>query len=265
MREDLEIPPPGYRVARRSAGLDPATKRLATIAAGIGGVLVVLVGIWSMVGGSGTGVPVVPAPAGPMRVKPSNPGGMQVMGANNPVLGGGKGTGQPQLAPPPETPDLQALQSPPPAQPAATPPSVTEDGESVPPANAALGPASVPAAPSVAANGLPLPPPAPPPLRLAALSTSTASPPPAGIGTGTQTEVQFAALSSKQNALNEWTELQAALPGLLGGRQPLVSQVEVDGHTFWRLRTGGFANIAAATRFCASVRAQGKACDIASF
>ena len=261
MRDDLEIPPPGYRVARRSAGLDPATRRLATIAAGIGGALVVLVGIWSMVGGGSTGVPVVPAPPGAMRVKPANPGGMQVMGANEPILGGDTGD-KPALAPPPETPDLQALQSPPSAKPAGT----TEDGESVPPAGAAVGKAVATMAATTApttVNGLPLPPPSPPPIRLAA--ASAAPPPPPGAGTGTATEVQFAALSSKEGALSEWAALQAALPDLLGSRQPQVSKVELDGHTFWRLRTGGFANIAEATSFCASVRAKGKACDIAAF
>ena len=253
MRDELEIPPPGYRVSRRSAGIDPATRRMATIAAGIGGTLVVLVGLWSMIGGSSTGVPVVPPPPGAMRTKPANPGGMQVMGANEPILGGGNPNGPPTLAPPPETPDLQALQNPPAGQPSVA----TEDGGSTPPSGAATAP------PAVAANGLPLPPPSPPPIQLA--SASAVAPPPAAIGTGAATEVQFAALSSKEGALGEWQLLQTALPGLLGGRQPLVSKVEVDGHVFWRLRTGGFANIAEATSFCAAVRAKGKACDIAAF
>ncbi len=267
MRDDLEIPPPGYRVARRSAGLDPATRRLATIAAGIGGALVVLVGIWSMVGGGSTGVPVVPAPAGPMRVKPANPGGMQVTGTNELILGGSNSNDKPALAPPPETPDLQALESPPAARPAAVPGGVAADGVAPPalPAGAPVGAAIATLGTTAPAtvNGLPLPPPSPPPIRLAA--ASAAQPLPATIGTGTATEVQFAALSSKEGALSEWTQLQAALPGLLASRQPLVSKVEVDGHIFWRLRTGGFANVAEATGFCAAVRAKGQACDIAAF
>jgi hypothetical protein len=269
VRDDLEIPAPGYRVARSSGGLDPATRRLATIAAGIGGALVVLVGIWSMVGGGSTGIPTVVAPAGAMREKPANPGGMQVTGTNESILdGGGDSNGQPALAPPPETPDLQALQSPPAAKPAPAPTQVTEDGESVPPAGAAMGTNNLGASNAntsapVSANGLPLPPPSPPPLQLAALSATP--PPPAAIGTGTRTEVQLAALSSKENALSEWQKLQAAMPDLLDGRQPLISKVELDGHVFWRLRTGGFENIAQATSFCASVRAKGMACDIASF
>ncbi len=249
MRDDLEIPPPGYRIGRRPAGIDPATRRLSMIAATIGGALVVLVGVWSMVGGGSGGVPVVPPPPGPMRVKPANPGGMQVTGAADRILGGGSGTAtSAALAPPPETPDLSALQSPPAAAPAAQP----------------SAPAAAPLAPArSAASSLPLPPPAPPPLQLAA--ASTAAPPPADAGTGPATQVQLAALSSEQGAMQEWQRLQASLPALFGTRQPLVEKVEVDGHTFWRLRTGGFTNIAEATQFCAAVRAAGGGCTIAAF
>ncbi|MGH7056702.1 MAG: SPOR domain-containing protein, partial [Acetobacteraceae bacterium] len=112
-------------------------------------------------------------------------------------------------------------------------------------------------------NGLPLPPPAPPPLRLAA--ASVALPLPRGTGTGKATEVQLAAMSSESGATREWQTLQTALPGLFGHRQPLITKVEIDGHMFWRLRTGGFANIADATQFCATLRAKGRGCTIASF
>ena len=246
VRDELEIPPPGYRIARRAAGIDPVTRRLSVIAAAIGGALVVLVGAWSMVGG-GRGVPVIPAPAGPMRVKPAHPGGMQVAGASEGILSTSGGTATTAaLAPPPETPDLTALQSPTAAAPAAAPAS--------------------PSTPAVAAsptNGLPLPPPAPPPLQFAA--ASTAAPPPADAGTGPATQVQLAALNTEHGAMQEWKHLQTALPALFGTRQPLVEKVEVDGHTFWRLRTGGFANIAEATQFCVAVRAAGGGCTIAAF
>lgn len=257
MRDDLEIPPPGYRIARRSVSIDPATRRLAAIAAGIGGALVVLVGVWSMAGSGSGSIPVIPSPPGPMRVKPAHPGGMTVQGASEGILGGGAGAGRAAaLAPPPETPDLQALQAPASAAPAAAATPV-----SLPSAVAAAAGAAHPAAP--AGNGLPLPPPAPPPLQLAAVSG--AAPPPAGAGTGTGTEVQLAAMNSEQGAIREWQQLQNSLPGLFEARQPLVSKVLVDGHTFWRLRTGGFANIAEATSFCAAVRAKGKGCAIAAF
>lgn len=254
MREDLEIPPPGYRIARRPAGVDPATRRLAFIASGIGGALVVLVGIWAVAGGGGGGIPVVPPPSGPMRVRPAHPGGMKVSGATDRILGGGGAGNATALAPPPEMPNLQALQSPKTAAPAPSAP-----GTNPSPAASAPAPQAVPAA----ENGLPLPPPAPPPLRLAAASAVV--PPPPGAGTASGTEVQLAAMNSEQGAMREWQRLQTELPALFGSRQPLVSKVLVDGHSFWRLRTAGFANIAAATRFCAEVRAKGNGCAIAAF
>lgn len=257
MRDDLEIPPPGYRVGRRPAGIDPATRRLSMIAASIGGALVVLVGIWSMVGGGSAGVPVVPPPAGPMRVKPANPGGMQVTGSAYRILGNGAApTTQASLAPPPETPDLSALQSPP-------APAATAAAPAAPHAAPARAAAATQAPAPHPADSLPLPPPSPPPLQLA--SASTVAPPPAGAGTGSATQVQLAAMNSEQGARREWQRLQAALPSLFDQRQPLVEKVEVDGHTFWRLRTGGFANVAAATEFCANVRAKGNGCTIAAF
>ncbi|MGH7104533.1 MAG: SPOR domain-containing protein, partial [Acetobacteraceae bacterium] len=165
------------------------------------------------------------------------------------ILSGAKAGTAATLAPPPQTPDLAALQSPPAARPAAP--------AAAPPAAAATAP------PALAANGLPLPPPLPPPLQLAA--ASVALPPPPNAGTGSATEVQLAAMSSEQGAMREWQRLQAVWPNLFNARQPLVEKVEVDGHTFWRLRTGGFADIAAATRFCATLRAKGSGCTIASF
>lgn len=258
MRDELEIPPPGYRIGRRPAGVDPATRRLSLIAAAIGGALVVLVGVWSMAGGGGSGIPVVPAPPGPMRVKPANPGGMHVAGVSDRILSGTSAGTTATLAPPPQTPDLTALRSPPASHP------VSPAAPAQSPAAPAASPAETAAATSApATNRLPLPPPSPPPLQLAA--ASAAVPPAPAAGTGPATEVQLAAMSSEQGARREWQRLQSALPNLFDARQPLVEKVEVDGHTFWRLRTGGFADIAEATRFCATVRAKGSGCTIAAF
>jgi hypothetical protein len=77
--------------------------------------------------------------------------------------------------------------------------------------------------------------------------------------------VQLAAMTSHAAADAEWQRLVSHMPGLLGGRTPMVQRADVDGRTVWRLRTGGFASIAEATRFCQQVRAQGGGCSIAAF
>ena len=61
----------------------------------------------------------------------------------------------------------------------------------------------------------------------------------------------------RQAAQSEWQRLAKRMPDLLGDRRPAISKVERDGRTVWRLRTGGFADIAQATAFCERVRAKG--------
>jgi hypothetical protein len=77
--------------------------------------------------------------------------------------------------------------------------------------------------------------------------------------------VQLAALDSQEAALREWEHLTHRMPALFGGRRPIFAEAHVNGHTFWRVRTAGFASVPDATRFCHDVRAQGAACTVALF
>ena len=72
--------------------------------------------------------------------------------------------------------------------------------------------------------------------------------------------VQLAALPTEAGALAEWQILSRRMPALLGGRSPMVTKALVNGHTWWRLRTGGFASLGAARDFCSRIKAQGGAC-----
>ena len=72
--------------------------------------------------------------------------------------------------------------------------------------------------------------------------------------------VQFAATRSEEAARADWQRLQRRVPEL-AGRQPIVAKLEREGQpTLWRLRTGGFADLAAARAFCEPLRAREIAC-----
>ncbi len=280
MSDDISIPSPTYRVSRRR-GMDPATKRLALIAAGLGGALVVVVGGWSLLDSGPHTVPVVQAPSGPVRVKPADPGGLQVAGSGNAIFSGDQSTAVDKLAPPPEVPDPQALRPPPPKP---APPA-----EHLPAARVQTGPAaaasSAGAAPAQhamtveAARPAPVRSPArsgpaeptrsggtparaetrPAETHRVARATPAEPAQAARVGSG-GAMVQLAALSSEQAAKTAWQNLNRRIPGLLDGHQPVFVKVSHGGKTFWRLRTGGFRDEAQARAFCRTVKAKGLGC-----
>jgi hypothetical protein len=258
MSEHVEIPSAApYRMPRRQR-IDPGTKRLALIAAGLAAVLLSGVGFWSRPQHPSSRIPVVEADPRPLRVKPDNPGGLQVAGANDEILSGDSGPQNGRLAPPPETPEPQALRpqpepqplSPGKPEPLAAAPVTAAPGASLAPVTAV--PAEhklVPAAER----------------KPAATAEKKQATPQAAATPAHPPEVQIAALGSEEAARAEWDRLVKRMPELLKGRSPSVSKTEHDGHAFWRLRTGGFSDIAQATTFCERMRAKGGGCSIASF
>ncbi|MBB2160901.1 SPOR domain-containing protein [Gluconacetobacter sacchari] len=254
-------PPPRTRPARRAGGLldsllgaDPTTRRLAYGAAGLGGLLVIAIGGWALVGHHQTGIPVLGPPPGPVRVRPLDPGGMQVLGAEAPS---GDDGAVARLAPGPEQPRPDRLaqqygQPPePPAAPAAPASSPAPAPSSAPAAAAQPTAPPAPAAPPAVAPAAPAPAPAP-----------AATPAPVAEG---RYGVQLAALDSQQSAEKEWARLTQHYPDLFGGHTPVIERTERNGAVFFRLRTRGFASIAQATSFCEHVRLNGLACTLAGF
>lgn len=232
MTHDLHIPAVGRAAPVRSSyqarrpGMGRGTKTLLFTAAGLGGLLLAGLGGWALSGRHAAVVPVIEADSRPVRVKPENAGGLQVAGADGQPAGG-PGSRNQGLAPPAEVPAAQALraQMPPPAavpQPAPAAPAV------VPPTAAAPSPAAAPA------RQAPVP----------------------------ATLVQLAAVDSEEAAQSEWQRLARRMPDLLGDHRPVVQRSDRDGRAIWRVRTGGFTDIAEATAFCARVRAKGAACSI---
>ena len=224
---------PSYRPAATAGGLDPDMRRMAIIAAGFGAALALVIGAFSLSHRVHHGVPVILADSRPVRIKPLNPGGMQVAGAEEIA------TGAERLAPAPEKPALHALHArthhaaePPAASAAPAPPAVAEP-IAAPPAvqhAAAIQPAPAPATQAHAG-----------------------------------TSVQLAAFSTQQAAEQDWGKLAEQIPGLFNNHRPEVERATLAGHAIYRLRTGNFANIAAATEFCVKVRAKGADCTIAAF
>jgi len=96
---------PSYR-PQRSGGIDPDLLRMAMVAVAICGALGLVVGGSSLLHRAHHGVPVIEPLAGPVRIKPADPGGMKVMGADDAAPSTAE-----KLAPPPERPQIAALRA----------------------------------------------------------------------------------------------------------------------------------------------------------
>jgi len=249
--------------------MDPATRRLVLFAGGLGAVLVVLISASAIIAHRGNEVPVVAADNRPIRVKPDNPGGMKIDGAENDVFSGGTDTADASLAPPPEKPDAKALRTeaaPPPIvqAPAATdmtPPSPTTKSVAAVNGPSSARPGVVASAPAVIPA--PLAPAIPAPVAPARPQIGAVEPHPPASGHAAM--VQLAALSSENAAHEEWQQLSKRMPDLFNQRRPVFSRTQRDGHIFWRVRTAGFADVAQARSFCGRVRAKGGGCSVADF
>lgn len=264
MSDDIDLSAAAYRIPARGHGPDAGTRRLLIAAGGLAATLLLVIGAWSIRGHRGGAVPYVQADARPIRVKPDNPGGLQVAGQNDEIMSGDNDPQAGKLAPAPEAPAPQALRA-------------QEKAERVPPT-----PAS-----SIAAASSSLPSAGSPPVAalLPAGSARQTTPfaaagspgsgstadrkpvstrAPAPVQTG-KVQVQLAAVASEDAAQAEWQRLSKRLPDLLGSRKPAVTKIEREGKPLWRVRTGGFADIADATAFCERVRQKGAGCSIASF
>jgi hypothetical protein len=270
--DELSIPrSPIYRVPRRS-GPEPLTRRLMLIAGGLTGALVLIVALWSSVGHHGGAVPVVQADRQPVRVKPANPGGMQIPGLSTDI-GTGDASDADKLAPAPETPDPQALARQAPPAPPVNQAAAIHTAEQALATRTATPPTPPVIAPAqrIVAAAQPTPPIATPsssaakPAQVAAAMPEQRAAPstlrtPAG---GTQ--VQLAAVTTEAAARHEWTRLVHSMPGVFSHHRPVFSKIEHDGRTLWRLRTGDFASESEATQFCDQLRAKGAGCAVAAF
>jgi hypothetical protein len=214
-------------------------------------------------------VPVIEADARPLKIRPDKPGGMVVLNQDQMVLEPpavrraaerNQGTGA-RLDSGPEAPALEQLRQqaappapavsmlPPPMPPGAAPASPAPTSPA--PGAQAQATAAAPLAPPVPAGAAPAQP-APVPAAPAAGSFRAAA-------TG-KVQVQLGALATEDAAKTEWDRLVARIPDL-GAFQPRIIRLDREGQpTLWRLRTGGFADLAAARSLCEAVRTRGGNC-----
>lgn len=224
-----DVTMPSWRVRpeeKASWGIPP---RIWMIGGGLLGAVALAAGIiWAVSAMGPRGVPVIEADGRPFKVRPDSPGGAVVPNQGELVFERGAARnerpGEARLAPGPEAPRPDALraQAQPPAA-AATPPSIT-----------------APAAP-----------------------VAQQQPPPARPASSGRVQVQLIAARSEEAARTEWDRLSRRAPEL-AGRAPTVSRFDrPEGQApLFRLRTGGFADRAAAAAFCDQLKARDLPCVV---
>lgn len=268
MSDDVRIPAhapfgAGRASSYRARSAGPGRSRTVVIGAmALAGVVLAGVGGWAVMGRRPAAIPIIEADSRPLRVKPDNPGGMQVAGADELVMGDGAG-GSDRMAPAPEAPAPQALRAQ--MQQAAPQPAARNEPAATAPIPAATTPAATPPTsssplPDTLARAVPM-------ARTPAQAASPAIPAatPAATPARPGVSVQLAAVDTQAAATAEWQRLTKRMPEILDGRRPTIQKAERDGHAIWRVRTGGFADMAEATGFCTRLRAKGGNCTIASF
>jgi hypothetical protein len=265
------------------AAAGPARGRLARLvnisAGGLSVTLIAGLAVWAyqLAVRDMSGIPVVRALEGPMRVQPADPGGLETAHqglAVNRVAEAGAPPSPPEavtLAPrsvdlAPEDVTHAALrgtpriESPPPA-----PLEVSADAVAQAAAAAVFSLEAIPAdVPGIAVSPRPRPRPAGDPvLRMAVASAADAIAAPLAaaevdaraLAVGTRL-VQFGAYDTAEEARAAWDALAARFGTLMEGKGRVIEEAASGGVAFWRLRAAGFADLAEARRFCAAFIAE---------
>jgi hypothetical protein len=225
-------------------------------------VLIGLAAIGGIVGGlfwlgnrhAGTDVAGAPetikAPAGAYKVRPENPGGMNVQGEGDTSFAASAGNepkGRIDASKMPETPVTKGAAPAAPAAPPATP--HVAQAKTAPPAPA---PKAASPAPTKIAQAAKPQPPAPKPAPAKPAAKPAPAPAASGQGGGS---IQLGAFSSQAGAEKAWK----ALSGRFSSVAPLnhsVIPVTSGGRTLYRLRAGG----AGAADVCTRLKVAGESC-----
>jgi hypothetical protein len=240
-----------------------------------------------------SGVPVVRAMEGPMRVAPETPGGTtadHIGLAVNAVPADGSAAPTPDqltLAPKPvdlvdeDRPQSNLEAAPTPAidseAPAQSPADVMADllardvtplGEvaDTTPSDVLDATTSVDALPALSALTETLR----PRQRPTGIKSRMADPVAAAVGVALKIDAdslpigtrlaQLGAFDSAATAEKEWQRLSVRFSDYMAGKAPVIQEAQSGGRTFWRLRAHGFADLSDARRFCAALQAERAEC-----
>jgi len=195
------------------------------------------------------GVPLIRADERPTKVKPEQPGGMEVPDQDKLIYNPTRKVVE-HLLPPPEKP--MARPTPPPSQtesarsPTATPPPASGTPENPPAASQMAQPQQQAAAPPSKPSQAPPRP----------------SKPVTAQATGTR--LQLGSLRSEDAARQEWERIKRKNSDLLGSLSATPVRADLgDKGVYYRIQTGPVADPAAAERICGELKLRGIGCIIA--
>lgn len=247
-------------------------RTIALVAGVVVGAVIAGAAAWTVFGPNSDGtagqVPLVVAEPDPYKVRPDDPGGLQVENQDKLVYerlnGANSEPGAENILPPPETPKQPVV----PVVPVAPVAVAPEPPEPVVAAAPSAPAASEPPAIVVEA---PTPPPAP-------VATPTPTPTPEPV-VAPQPDaapkslesfvaalsgdylIQIAALRSEEVAQSEWDRLSKEHSSLLGSYRPIIVRADLgERGIFYRLRAGPLKDRAAAENLCASLASENVGC-----
>jgi SPOR domain len=186
------------------------------------------------------GIPLIHADTDPIKVKPDDPGGMEIPNRDRFVFNPKGGMPVERLLPPPETP---------------LPRPVPTANNTVPPPSAEPVAAPAPSAPVAA--------PAPAPVVPAPPQTAAVPAPSAGADVRGY-RLQLGAVKAPEMAKQAWDRIKRQNSDLVGALSVSVDRVDLgDRGIFYRIHAGPIADAAQAERLCAQLRQRGVGCILA--
>lgn len=242
----------------------PAERRLSTLLISIVAMVIFAGGLWfayyegtrhaSSASTSAGRVPLIRADQQPDKIKPEQPGGMQIPDQNVSIYNEKPGVAPiERLLPPPEKPMPRPAPEPQQAPaPAAAPPEASSPQQT--PQIAAVPPAAVSARPAVPAE----PPATPtrPSRKPASESSETAKTGPV--------QIRLASVRTPDAARTEWERLKHDNADLLGNLRGYAVRADLgDKGIFYRIEAGPFRDAAAAAHVCGELKQRGLGCILA--